>query len=184
MAIGLAGLGGGCETVEDASFTYKLWDTGNIPYSQPETKPDLAVYKDAAKGDFLVEYNAISDRTFRVSRLAYFMAAGEARIARGKAPHFVKPAKYSGLQPLPNQVSTDDYVIVSTHGRSFTLFRPNQPPERHDLPFYHDGHWSVTRVALTPLAVTGDAVILGAFLGACGGVLALWELCQCNATIH
>lgn len=176
----LVGLGGGCETVEKVSLTYKLWDKDTISYCQPAPNPELAVFKAPAQNDILVEYDAISDQQVKVSRLGYFMDASEARIEQGKAPHFVNPANYSGWRPIPHGVSTNYYILKGTDGKSFTLFRPNQPPEHHDLPFYQDDHWPVTRVALTPVAVTGDAVMLGA----CGGVLAVWALCENGTAIR
>jgi len=176
----VAGLGGGCQTVEDHSLTYKLWDKGNISFCQPAPNLELALFKVPADNDILVEYNALSDQTVKVSRLAYFMAASEARIAQGKAPHFIKPGQFPTLQPIPQAVSANEYVLVSTNGKSFTLFQPNRPPEHHDLPFYQDDHWSATRVALTPFAVTGDAVIVGA----CAGLMAVWVLCESGTAIR
>ena len=180
LVVLLAGLGGGCETVEDVSLTYKLWDKDTISFCQPAPNPKLAVFNVPAQHDFLVEYDAISDQHVKVSRLAYFMDTSEARIEQGKAPHFIKPGQFPNLQPIPYEVSTNEYVLVSTNGTSFTLFQPNQPPEHHDLPFYQDDHWSATRVALTPFAVTGDAVLVGA----CAGVMAVWMLCENGTAIR
>jgi len=181
LLVFLAGLGGGCQTVEDHSLTYKLWDKGNISFCQPAPNPELALFKVPAQNDLLVEYNALSDQKVKISRLAYFMAASEACIAQGKAPHFIKPGQFPNLKPVSHEVSTnDEYVMAGTDGKSFMLFRPNQNPERHDLPFYQDDHWSVTRVALTPFAVTGDAVIVGA----CAGVMAVWMLCENGTAIR
>ena len=176
----LAAFGGGCETVEQVSLTYKLWDSDTLSYSQPAANPELAVFLAPAEHDRLVEYNAISDQDGKVVRRAYFLAASEARMARGDAPHYVNPGKLAGLQRIPNAVSTQAYVLAGRDGKTFTLFQPNQPPERHDLPFYQDDHGTLTRVALTPVAAAGDAVIIGAF----GGVMAAWVLCESNTTIH
>ena len=180
LLILVVSLGGGCETVEDHSLTYKLWDKGNISFCQPAPKPGLALFQVPAQNDILVEYDALSDQSVKVSRLAYFMAASEARIEQGKAPHFIKPGQFQDRQPISHEVSTNEYFMASTDGKSFILYRPNQPPEHHDLPFYQDDHWSVTRVALTPFAVTGDAVLVGV----CAGVVALWAMCQSGTTIH
>lgn len=176
----LAALGAGCQTVEDNSLTYRLWDKGNISFCQPAPKPELALFTAPAQKDILVEYNALSDNHVQVTRLAYLMQAGETRIQRGKAPHFVKPGTRGDWRPIANQVSTNAYVLAGQDGKSFTLFRQSRPPEQHNLPFYQDDHWSVTRVALTPLAVTGDAAIVGA----CVGVMAVWMLCESGTTIH
>ncbi len=176
----LAALGGGCQAVEDNSLTYRLWDKGNISFCQPAPKPELALFDAPGQKDILVEYNALSDSHVQVTRLAYFMQAGEARIQRGKAPHFIKPGPLGDFRPIASQAATNDYFLAGKDGKSFTLFRQNQPPEQHNLPFYQDDHWSVTRVALTPLAVTGDAVIVGA----CAGVMAVWMLCQNGTCIH
>jgi len=180
LVVLLAGLGGGCESVEKVSLTYKLWDKENIAFCEPAPNPKLALFHTPASDDILVEYDAINERNARVSRRAYFMAASETRIAQGKAPGFIEPGPFANWQPIPQVVSTNECVLAGADGKSFTLFRPNLPPEHHDLPFYQDDHWSATRVALTPFAVTGDAVIVG--VGA--GVLAVWALCQSGTVIR
>jgi len=176
----LAGLCAGCETVENVSFTYKLWNNDLPSHSQPTANPELAVFTAPAHHDMVVEYNAISDKNLRVVRRAYFLAASQDQIARGHAPNYVSPGKVSGLQPIPNQVSTNEYVLAGKDGKTFTLFRANQPPESHSLPFYEDDHGTLSRVALTPVAVVGDAAIVGA----CGAVIAAIVLCEGNTAIH
>ena len=180
----LAGLGTGCETVEHTSLTYKLWDSGTLSFNQPALNPDLAMYQVPAQHDILVEYYAMSDRHDQVRRQAYFLTASEPLIAQGKRPHFVDPRRFSDVQAIPKVVSTNEYFLANTNGQAFTLFRPGQIPERHNLPFYQDDHSTAGRVALTPFAVTGDVVMVGACAGVCGAVIVGVALCEGNVTIR
>jgi len=161
LAVLLAGAGGGCETTKKASLTYKLWDKDVRSYCQPVANPELTLYEAAPSRDVLVEYNALSDRDDQIKRLAYFLEANQTRIAAGKAPHFVDPKLSRTLVVIPNEVSTNTYAILGTNGWTFTLYRPGREPEICNLPTYRDDHNTAGRVALTPLAVAGDATIVG-----------------------
>jgi hypothetical protein len=142
-------------------LTYKLWDKDVRSYCQPVANPELTLYEAAPSRDVLVEYNALSDRDDQIKRLAYFLEANQTRIAAGKAPHFVDPKLSRTLVVIPNEVSTNTYAILGTNGWTFTLYRPGREPEICNLPTYRDDHNTAGRVALTPLAVAGDATIVG-----------------------
>jgi hypothetical protein len=161
LAVLLAGAGGGCETAKKASFTYKLWDKDVRSYCQPVANPELALYMAKSPPDVLVEYNALSDRNDQIKRLAYFLEANQTRIAAGKAPYFVDPKLSRNLVAIPHQVSTNTYAVLGTNGWAFTLYRPGGELEVCNLPTYRDDHNTAGRVALTPLAVAGDATIIG-----------------------
>ena len=157
----LAGLGSGCETAKNYSLTYKLWDNGARSFCEPVANPELALSAVPFKGDFLVEYNAISDRHDGVRRLAYFLEANQQRINAGKAPHFVNSGRYRNLQAIPDSVSTNCYVISSEYGQAFTVYRPGCKPQSFKLPDYRDDHNTLVRTTLTPFAVAGDATVVG-----------------------
>jgi len=161
LAVLLAGAGGGCESAREASFTCKLWDKDVRSYCQPVANPELALYEAKPAREVLVEYNALSDRDDQIKRRAYFLEANQKRIAAGKAPQFVDPGLSRNLTAIPQQVSTNTYAIPGTNGWTFTLYRPGREPEVCNLPTYRDDHNTAGRVALTPLAVAGDATILG-----------------------
>jgi hypothetical protein len=162
----------GCETVRDYSLTCRLWDGEVRSYCEPLSNPDLALYDAASKKDVLVQYNSISDRQEGIRRRAYFLEANRARIQAGKAPHFVHrkprpgwPAIPVSGQPAPvgDSVSTNIHARMS--GKSFTLYRQDQLPETCPLPDYRDDHQVLMRAALTPFAVTGDAIMAGTVVG-------------------
>jgi hypothetical protein len=161
LAVLLAGLGGGCETAKNASFTYKLWDKDVRSYCQPAANPELALYEANPPRDVLVEYSALSDREDQIKRLAYFLDASQKRIAAGNAPQFVDPKLSRKLTAIPKQVSTNTYALIGTNGWTFTMYRPGREPQVCNLPTYRDDHNTAGRVALTPLAVAGDATIIG-----------------------
>ncbi len=176
----LAGLGGGCESVEQVSLTARLWNGTGYTFCEPAPNPELAVYRCPAQRDFLVEYNAISERDDQVRRRAYLLEAGQARIDNGQAPPWVRPGQSQDGPPLVTFATTNNYVRLNPDRRSFTLFLTNGTAQAYNLPFYRDDHADITRVALTPLAVAGDVVIVGA----CGGILALYVLCESHTTIQ
>lgn len=172
----LVGLVCGCETVRDCSLTCKLWDGEVRSYCEPLADPALALYDAASKNDVLVQYNAVSDRLEGVRRRSYFLEANRARIQAGKAPHFVHRKPRANWPAIPvngrpalvgGAIATNMYAQVS--GRSFTLYRQDQLPETCPLPDYRDDHQLLMRAALTPFAVTGDAIMAGTVIGVFAG---------------
>lgn len=180
LAALVAGLGSGCESVKQCSLTYKLWDNGVRSYCEPVADPELALFEAPSKPDILVQYTAISDRHDGVRRLAYFLEANQRRIVAGRAPHFVNPKRCLNLQPIPKGASNNCYFIAGGNGQTFTLYRQGREPQCFNLPDYRDDHNAATRAALTPLAVTGDAVLVGAV----AAVIAAYALAEGNSTIR
>lgn len=176
LVFGLAGLTGGCEAFKQCSLTYRLWDNGERSFCEPLASPDLVLFEVKSKHDVLVQYSAISDRYDGVLRRSYFLQANQAKIHAGKPPHFVhlKPERdWSAIQ-INNQLAPTNYLVLtnataSVRGKTFTLYRSGQAPEDFQLPDYRDDHDVWWRAALTPLAVTGDAVIVGSVIGFVAG---------------
>jgi hypothetical protein len=73
-------------------------------------------------------------------------------------------------------------VFAVCRADTFTLVRPESSPEFCVLPYYQDGivvtSWK--NVALTPLAVTVDAVVDVAVIGAAAGCVAVYAFCAGN----
>lgn len=185
----LAGLGGGCQTIQDHSLTYALWtDSRDTSHSRPAADPATKLFDLAFPPDTLVEYDAVSDRCKGTRRRAYFLKAGSKRIAAGKPPHFVDARREVGLAVIPvlksmpptNSPAFTNGVFAVCKDSAFTLFRPESSPESGVLPYYQDGiivgSWK--RVALTPFALAVDGVVDVTVIGAAAGVVAVCAMCQ------
>ncbi len=173
VGAGLPLLGTGCETARKYSLTYRLWDNGDLrKWSEPAPNPNLALFEATNGADVLVQYDALSERRSAVKRRAYYLLQNEARIAAGKKPKSARPSAADGLKPiavlstqsavtnLPPELPA--YAVVTKEGRGFTLYRPPQPLTTFDLPVYPETSGTPTRIVLTPLAVAGDTVMVGA----------------------
>jgi hypothetical protein len=180
FASALAALGSGCESANNGPLTCRLWDNGVRSYCEPVANPDLTLSEVPSKKDILVEYNAYSDQHEGVRRLAYYLEASQKRIEAGKAPHFINPKRYHDLTAIPNSVSTNCYVLTSTNGQAFTLYRQEGEPEFFKLPDYRDDHNTLVRAALTPFAVVGDATVIST----CAAVFLAYAYANGDATLR
>ena len=191
LAAGLLLLLTGCETVEKHSLTYCLWDNGDLrKWSEPAPNPNLAIFEATNGADLLVQYDALSEKHSVIKRRAYYLLQNEARIDAGKKPKLVSLAVPDGMKPiavLPTQVAVTNlppgpaaYAVVTNVGRGFTLYRPPQPAATFDLPVYAETSGTPTRIVLTPFAVAGDTVMVGAVVAVVG--LYIWA--QGGAPTH
>jgi hypothetical protein len=166
----------GCETARHYSLTYKLWDNTNLSsFDEPSPEPRLALFDVKNGNDVLVQYDSVSDKRNGIERRAYFLQPNRARIETRKKPRFVNLSTVGGLKVIPvfsvettNKPSLEPYAVVASDGRQFTLYRGNDNPELCKLPVYEEASGNLTRTALTPLAVTGDTLMVGgvaAFVG-------------------
>lgn len=170
----------GCQTVEEYSLTHKLWNNGELrQFSEPAPDPKLALAR--ARGDVLVEYDALSETHSVVMRRAYYLQANQERVLAGKAPRFLNQPPAEGLTPIQvfeSQTAVPDpppilagYAVSSKEGRTFTLYWPATPAESFDLPVYPETNGTAVKVALTPLAVVGDTVMVSLMVGVVGFIL-------------
>jgi hypothetical protein len=74
----------------------------------------------------------------------------------------------------------DVFAVTNSDSGSFVLHVGNKPPQRHHLPVYEERSGAVIRVALTPIAVTGDATVVGLILAVAGA----YALGESNAHFH
>ena len=183
-AVGLALLVGGCETVEDYSMSCKVWSPHEFSkWNEPEPNPHLALYETPDHSKLLVVYDAYSEKHSAAKRRAYYLQSNEARIGERKAPGFVDPAAAQGMQPIPvfeaKTLGTNlptgltNYAILAESGRSFTLHPQASPLGACELPVYQESSATALRVALTPVAVVGDVVMVGVV----ASVMALYLAC-------
>jgi hypothetical protein len=169
----------GCETVRDYSLTGKLWDTDDFRrWSEPAPNPNLALFETQARDDVLAQYDAFSEKHSVVKRQAYQLRSNRARVAAGKKPALLDPAVPEGASPIPvldqKLAGTNpppqlpQYAVTANQGREFTLRRLAGPEETFQLPVYAETSGAFTRGVLTPFAVVGDTVMVGAVASVVG----------------
>jgi hypothetical protein len=168
FALGLTG----CETVENYSLTYRLWENSDMEkWSGPAPEPHLALFDATNRADILVRYDAFSEKQSVIRQRAYYLQANQARIARHKKPTFVQPSAIAGMNSIPvlnsaagiTNLPPDDptYAVTANGDRGFTLYQSNQSLGTFDLPAYAESSGVPARVVLTPFAVVGDTVMVG-----------------------
>jgi hypothetical protein len=102
LAAGLLLLATGCQTVEDYSLTYRVWDNDSwCKFSDPAANPNLALFEATNHAYVLVQYDAFSEKHSRFERHAYYLHPSQARVAAGPKPELVKPSAADGMNPIP-----------------------------------------------------------------------------------
>jgi len=160
---------GGC-------VTPKVWEAGQFArYHEPASPVDVRLfYSDRAK-DVLVDYVEIRDNDAKSRRRAFWLEPNASLLRERRRPHFVSLETERGLSPIPlslpvptdHRPTSDEalYALVSTDGRTFTLYSASKEIGKYDLPVYRDASGRVKQVLLTPLAVTADLGIVGSVVG-------------------
>ena len=173
VAAGFLLFGAGCETAQKYSLTYRLWECGEWrKFSEPAPNPKLALFESTNRADVLVQYDALSERHSTVERRAFYLQQNEASVAAGKKPEWVKPSVADGTKPiqvLPTREGVTNlpperpsFAVLTSEGRGFTLYRPPDPEATFDLPVYAETSGTPTHLVLTPFAVAGDTLMVGA----------------------
>ena len=164
--------------------THKLWSEKTMDeWNEPAADPNLRLFRDAGRGDFLVVYDEFAGRRSIANTRAFFLYQNQKPLDEHNRPHFVSTNLAGSLPPVPVFITVttnapDLYYVLTTNGGNFTLFSDGRESGSYPLPFYNDGIGRLERAAWTPLTVTADLTIVG-------GVLALicWEgLAQSNAS--
>ena len=166
----------GCQTVEDYSLSYRLWKNNDMQRTcEPAPNANLKVFERKDCRDSLIEYDEISESVDGVRRRAYFLGANVGRIATGKKPVFVPPSTSTSMSQVPvvnvRSIATNlttspcSRLIVVQDARGFSLHHDSEVDGPYNLPNYVESNGNVTRVVLTPLAVAGDAVMVGVVAG-------------------
>jgi hypothetical protein len=172
----------GCATVEKYSLTYRVWNNDDWrKWSEPAPNPNLALFQSTNYTDVLVQYDAYSEKHSTVERHAYYLHPSQARIDTGTKPQLVNLWAADGMKPIPvlaTQGSLTDqppklpaYAVVTKEGRRFTIYRSKDSETTFDLPVYVETSGTPTRVVLTPFAVAGDTVMVGAVAAVVGFLL-------------
>lgn len=166
----------GCES----SFTYKLWHAEDFHHVRaPATNSNVAVYYEPNRKDFLVAYDSVRDGSEAPRRLNYFLGANTERIAHRKKPSFLSTNRLI-LQAVPVNQETNSKP-AAVFQSALTIYTSDGEIGPYPLPAYEEADGTIARVALTPLAVTGDLICLGAIIAVigafayAGGCINCWE---------
>lgn len=189
LSVGLAFCLVGCSSNGGIGLTHRLWSTSDLrQFNEPAPNPNLALFDATNRADVLVLYDAFSEQSATTNRQAYFLEQNRDSVAEGTKPEFVEPAMSTGLKPIPVLTSRPaetnqppqlrDYAVATDESRAFTLHRKDQPTETFRLPVYAETSGTAKRLALTPLAVLGDVMIVAAAVA----VVAFVILAESGAT--
>ncbi|MHB8520972.1 MAG: hypothetical protein ACYDH9_09445 [Limisphaerales bacterium] len=176
----------GCQTAQDYSLTYKLWTNEEMRhFNEPVPNAHLELFELEQGDDVLVQYDEVREKNGQVCRRAYLLRSNAGRIATKKKPRLVDSSRVSTRHRIPTGESISaitnaapglvTYAIIAKGGHEFTLYRAGQADGTYALPVYLESGGTVVRVAVTPLAVAGDAVMVGlvasvvGFVAACFG---------------
>lgn len=175
----------GCETARDYSLTYKLWNNGEMRrFYEPAQNARLELFHDPAHADVLAAYDEAHETRSAIRRRAYLVNQNRSRVEAGRKPEFIKPESAIGLRPIPLLAAVSRgpitnaivQAMVATNGQGFTLNGDAFGGQTYQLPVYQDQTGLAGRVLLSPLAVTGDAVMVGLVTG----VVAVWLYAQAH----
>ena len=170
--IGLLLLATGCTTVEDYSLTYKLWTNPQLSrFAEPAPEPHLALSTGRKNKDVLVQYDEILEQNDKVRRRAYFLRQNAERIGRRENPRFLNPQIASAMTPVliydtPAETTNPEFsprslvAVFPRGGSEFVLLQDGATEGPYALPVY-ESNATFLRVALTPVAVAGDTVMVG-----------------------
>ena len=166
----------GCSCIREYSLTGRLWENGEMTsFSEPAANPRLALFKATNRPDVLVQYDAFSEQHASVTRRSYYLFENHSRVTSRRQPKWAKPPFNPVMQPIPILQSHEpvtnqpaSFAVTIRDGRDFFLHQPDKPVEEFSLPVYAETHGTTTRIILTPLAVTGDAVMVAAGMAVIG----------------
>lgn len=173
LAVALLAGTSGCSTGDTIFLTPRLWGPGMVRnFNEPADTPGLKVFRSSKPADYLVLYDEMRENGGRVRHRAFYLNANLERLNSRRKPRFVNPAKAESLELVPvllelPTASTNAAVSVSLSpdGTFWRLHEADGQMVDFNLPTYPTAGSTVLRVALTPLAVTGDAIIVGTFVG-------------------
>ena len=163
----LALAGGGC-------MTKALWQNDELEAcKEPSSKANLRLFQGHLPADVLVGYDESSERNNSVHTRAYWLKENQHLVEQHVRPHFASMETSRKLAPMPlfyEPITDGTYMpiglcaVVATNGQSFSLFLDSRTIGTHSLPVFNDGKGRKEKIALTPLAVTADATIVGGFI--------------------
>lgn len=150
--------------------THKLWSEKTLDeWNEPAASPNLRLFHDAGRNDFLVVYDEYSGRHATIRSRAFFLCQNLKPLEQSSRPYFVNSNLAFNLPSVPvlSSATTNPpgpFYAVITNGDHFTLFSNRLGSGTYPLPSYNDGIGRMERIAWTPLTVTADLTIVGGIL--------------------
>lgn len=156
----------GCQSL----LTPRLWNSGDLQtFCEPAPKPNLKISRADAKADFLVEYDEVCEGSETIRRRAFFLEANLAAIQERRRPHFINmpanPTTGISIGAADGKTNSDWYVSIGTDPAYFSIHSAGKVLGPYQLPVYDTGSGRAKKIALTPFALVGDAVLVGSVLG-------------------
>ena len=151
-----------------------LWSDEDVAgFRQPAPDPNLRLFQSTKENDLLVVYREQSESSERIHTRAYWLNKNRIRITRAQPPIFTSKHASRNLTAIPvfnslppnAETNTTLCVVYGPSQQSFALFSTNQEVGAYTLPAYDKGRPVAEKIALTPLAMTADAAIVGAVVG-------------------
>jgi hypothetical protein len=161
----------GCQGPGERGFTHQLWSERSFrEFNAPASKPNVQLFEHQHRSDLLVCYNEVREDGLVQDR-AFFLNKNLKRLEAGLKPRFVGKNATVGLHPVPVVVNGSDdrvppgnlYATFAEDSRQVTLRANNAELQSFRLPVYQTSSGTVQKALLTPLAVTGDVVVVGAY---------------------
>ena len=156
-------------------FTPALWkESALVNHFEPARDARVQLFAKPDHTDVLVLYDETREERDSVRRRAFFLQLNVKKLQERKRPQFANPAAAAKLEPVPligpdatgtNALPGQLQVRLSKDGHQFTLLEHGAERGPCDLPVYPSPATTTARVLLTPLAVAGDAAIVGSLLG-------------------
>ena len=174
VALGLGSTG--CTTDTSPFFTCRLWENATFEsFYEPASPANLEAYRSLKPQDLLVTYDESHETRDKVRRRAFYLNANLKRVNQGRKPHFVNPRKADGLvtvavipeAEVQSVATTNGFasISISADGQRLMVREPDGEKVEFRLPTYPAASGPALRVALTPLAVVGDTVLVASVVG-------------------
>ncbi|MDB6058469.1 MAG: hypothetical protein JWO95_2313 [Verrucomicrobiales bacterium] len=149
--------------------TKRLWE--EKAFNEPSPQPNLQLYYSEAKHDVLVVYDELHERSSSVIRRGYYLNGHRSNVGK---PLFIDRPATNQLQQIPMFVKTNAEILhVNTNiyavlgePATFSLTVNGVQKGPYELPVYPSDFHQGTQIALTPLAVIADTVIIASVAGA------------------
>jgi hypothetical protein len=150
--------------------TRTLWE--DKAFNEPSPQPNLQLYYSEQKRDVFVVYDELREPSSSVCRRGYFL---KERRAENQRPLFVDPRGTKQLRQIPivtqtNAPAANAFAVLHDPAK-FSLTINGEQKGPYELPVYPSGFHHSAQIALTPLAVTADTVIVGSVVG---GLVVYW----------
>ena len=176
LTVALGVSSAGCTTDTSPFFTCRLWQNGTFEsFYEPAPAANLEVFRSLRPEDFLVTYDESHESRDKIRRRAFYLHANLDRVNQGRKPRFVNPrraGRMAAVAVIPEaaiqsvaKTNGIVWISVSADGQRLSVHEPDGGKAEFRLPTYPAASGPALRVALTPLAVVGDTVMVASVVG-------------------